>query len=75
MILHDYFKTESIKQALFVLEREKACVLRQDTPECDRNCKACDLLLSAEAVVSGYDTALVVLNSVLAVRKDVNNDT
>lgn len=40
---------------LEVIEREKTCVLRQGTADCDRDCKNCDLVLPADEVVKAYD--------------------
>lgn len=52
-----------IIHALVVLQREKECVLRQDTPECNRDCKNCNLVLPTEEVVAGYDTAIEILKN------------
>lgn len=48
-------------EAVGVLKFEKACVLRQDTPRCDRDCGKCDLLLPTEDVLQAYDMAVEVL--------------
>lgn len=40
---------------LEVMEREKTCVLRQGTADCDRDCKNCDLVLPTDEVVKAYD--------------------
>lgn len=55
------FGAEELENAVKILEYERECVLRQDTPECDRNCKECDLVQDTEAVISAYDTALLLL--------------
>ena len=49
------------REAAGVIKFEKACVLRQDTPECHRNCKKCDLLLPTEDVLTAYDIAIKAL--------------
>lgn len=48
-------------EAVGVLKFEKACVLRQDTPRCDRDCGKCDLLLPTEDVLQAYDMAIAAL--------------
>ena len=49
------------KEAAGVIKFEKACVLRQDTPQCHRDCKKCDLLLPTEDVLTAYDMAIKAL--------------
>lgn len=49
------------KEADGVIKFEKACVLRQDTPRCNRDCKKCDLLLPTEDVLTAYDMAIKAL--------------
>lgn len=53
-----------LTQALIVLEKERECVLRQDSPDCDRDCKKCDLLLPTETVVEAYDNAIKVIRAI-----------
>ena len=49
------------KEAAGVIKFEKACVLRQDTPRCNRDCKKCDLLLPTEDVLTAYGMAIKAL--------------
>ena len=49
------------KEVAGVIKFEKACVLRQDTPQCHRDCKKCDLLLPTEDVLTAYDMAIKAL--------------
>lgn len=49
------------EEAAGVIKFEKACVLRQDTPRCNRDCKKCDLLLPTEDVLTAYDMAIKAL--------------
>jgi len=49
------------KEAAGVIKFEKTCVLRQDTPRCNRDCKKCDLLLPTEDVLTAYDMAIKAL--------------
>ena len=37
------------------MQIEKECVLRQDTPECDRDCRTCDLCQDTQEIISAYD--------------------
>jgi len=48
------------KRAIFVLETEKKCVLR-NIRGCDRNCEYCDLVLPDEEVLTAYDMAMEAL--------------
>ena len=52
-----------IDSTISVLETEKTCVLRQNTPSCDRKCEKCDLLLPTKQVLDGYNNAIDVLKS------------
>lgn len=38
-----------------VLMHEKACIMRQDTPQCDHRCDMCDLLLPTPVILNVYD--------------------
>lgn len=54
----------TIKRVIEVLEREAACVARQDTPKCNRDelgCQCCDLILEADEVLEAYRTAIKAL--------------
>ena len=47
-----------------IMECEKECVLRQDTPKCNRDscgCQCCDLIQDADEVVEAYDTIIDLL--------------
>ena len=48
-----------------VLETERECVLRQDTPKCHRyeheGCLRCDLCTDTEDVIEAYDNAISIL--------------
>ena len=52
------------EKTIKVLEQEKECVLRQDTPKCNRDCKNCDLLLPTEDVIAAYETAIEILTTI-----------
>ena len=45
-----------------IMERERECVLRQDTPDCDRDCRKCCLVLPTEDVIKAYDTVINLIN-------------
>lgn len=45
--------------SLFVLRREKECVERSE--HCDRHCENCNLVLSSETVLCGYEEAIRIL--------------
>ena len=49
------------KRAIEIMKIEKECVLRQDTPKCDKRCQYCDLLVNAADVILAYDTAIKAL--------------
>lgn len=49
------------ERAKEIMQIERACVLRQDTPECNRDecgCQVCDLVQDAEEVVAAYDLVI-----------------
>ena len=50
------------KQAVGVIKFEIACVNRQDTPQCTRDCKKCDLCLPTEDVLQAYEMAIKALS-------------
>ena len=45
---------------IFVIEREKKCVQRQET-SCNRDCGNCDLALPANEVLMAYDCVIEML--------------
>lgn len=54
----------NINEAINVLKAEKECVLRQDTPKCNRDtcgCQCCDLVQDTETVLEAYDMAIEAL--------------
>lgn len=60
------------KRAVEILCNERMCVLRQDTPECNRDtngCQCCDLIQKTEEVIEAYNMAIKEL------MKDVEPDT
>lgn len=44
-----------------ILETELECVSRQDTPECDKDCLHCDLLMDPDEIKEAYKTAIKAL--------------
>ena len=60
-----YIPGPDISRTVKMLEIEKQCVLRQDTPQCTRECSFCDLVQNADEVVSAYDTAINILKQLL----------
>lgn len=53
----------TIEETIRVLSHERACVMRQTGPGCDRNCAACDLVLPDELVISAYRKAVNILRA------------
>lgn len=49
------------EQLISIMQTEQKCVRRQDTPECDRDCKNCDLVLPTEDVIAAYDAVITFL--------------
>lgn len=64
-----------LNEILCVLERERECVLRQDTPECNRDCKNCDLVLPKEKVVRAYDNVIGIIRAERYLWEILNNGT
>lgn len=53
------------EQAQKLMSIERTCVLRQDTPECNRDengCQCCDLLQSTDDVLKAYKVAMKALS-------------
>lgn len=47
-----------IERAIELMKNEKACVLRQDSPECNRDscgCQCCDLVVETDEILEAYD--------------------
>ena len=59
-----YIPVPDLTKTIKMLEIEKTCVLRQDTPECNRECSNCDLVQNADEVISAYDTAITFLKQI-----------
>lgn len=59
-----YIPVPDLSSTIRILEIEKQCVLRQDTPECTRECSFCDLVQNADEVISAYDTAINILKQI-----------
>lgn len=62
-----YIPVPDLSSTIRILEIEKQCVLRQDTPECNRDecgCQCCDLIQNADEVISAYDTAINMLKQI-----------
>lgn len=52
-------------EAMKIMKIEKECVLRQDTPKCNRDtcgCQCCDLIQDADEVVEAYELAIQALD-------------
>ena len=45
----------NIQTILKVLKNERACIKRQGSAKCDRNCKECDLCLPDDEILAVYD--------------------
>lgn len=53
-----------ISDAKRIMQIEKECVLRQDTPKCNRDtcgCQCCDLIQDADEVVEAYELVVKAL--------------
>lgn len=60
-----YIPVPDLTSTIRIMEIEKQCVLRQDTPQCTRECSFCDLVQNADEVISAYDTAINILKQLL----------
>lgn len=60
------------EQAIGVIKFEIACVNRQDTSRCTRDCKKCDLCLPTEDVLKAYVMAIKALEQIDKVKKIIN---
>lgn len=53
------------KEAAIIMQIEKTCVLRQDTPDCNRDecgCQNCDLIQKTVDIIEAYEMAIRALN-------------
>lgn len=61
-----------------ILKIEKECVERQDTPQCNRDCGNCDLLLPTEEVKQAYTLAIGCIEGTQSlldkIRTEIEND-
>jgi hypothetical protein len=51
--------------ALKVMRTEKACVLRNESNQCDRQCSACNLVLPSNKILAAYDYVIDMLENKL----------
>lgn len=56
--------TTALDRVIDIMQRERKCVLRQDTVECDCDCANCELVLPKEEVNAAYDYVLVILQAI-----------
>ena len=54
----------SLEEIIYVLRTEQKCVERQDTPQCDHNCKECDLCLPTGMVRQAYQQSIFCLDHI-----------
>ena len=47
-----------------ILENEKACVLRADHDNCNRDCAKCDLLMDTQEILEAYRIAIACVKKV-----------
>ena len=52
-----------IQDVLTVIQTEKACVLRNENGQCDRECYDCNLVLPTKIVLSAYDYVIDMLKA------------
>lgn len=55
----------TLDEAIKVMETEKTCVNRQGTPQCDRDCVRCNLVLPAEDVLTAYNMVISALKELV----------
>ena len=60
----------TVEEALTVMRTEQACVLRNESNQCDRQCEECDLVLPTGRVLEGYDLAIRALHALSSVYED-----
>lgn len=58
------------KEAIGVIKFEIACVNRQDTPRCKRDCANCDLCLPTEDVLEAFTHAIRALEKIEEIKEE-----
>lgn len=58
------------KKAIGVIKFEIACVNRQDTPRCKRDCANCDLCLPTEDVLEAFTCAIRALEKIEEIKEE-----
>ena len=53
----------TLKEAIEIIEVERACVKRNTDNKCDRDCINCDLLRTEEEIFAAYDMAIKALEN------------
>ena len=56
----------TLRKVLYYMKIEKACVLRNENNECDRNCSECDLVCGTEDIIKAYDIVIDILSRMVA---------
>lgn len=58
-----------IQKMIEILQAEKECVLRQNSPKCDRDCFHCDLLKTSSDIILTYEELLRILDLIKPINK------
>ena len=61
-----------INQIVEILEKERECVKRNVSKDCDRDCGNCDLVLEDEEILTAYTLAISILKTIQGDRKVMN---
>lgn len=62
----DKMKLSDVKA---VFEKQRICITRQGTKECDRKCQECDLVLPRKTVYDAYSTAIALIDYITTYSK------
>ena len=64
----------TLKEAIEIIEVERACVKRNTDNKCDRDCINCDLLRTEEEIFAAYDMAIEALEKQIPKKPYTDNE-
>lgn len=67
----------TLDEVISLIETERECVLRQDTPKCQRyeheGCLRCDLCKDTEDVIEAYNKAILILQNYRLIKENIDD--
>jgi len=67
----------TLDEVISLIETERECVLRQDTPKCQRyeheGCLRCDLCKDTEDVIEAYNKTILILRDYQKIKESLDD--